>query len=205
LGPAPLNKALNAMEAWCMKYIKWLVAALLLFPLSAFAFYKPIRVLIPEAFGVTCHEHNVCVEDAAQFDTAAALLDVSKRELGTHWGLSVGEPKIVFCSTEKCRKTFGLSQRAGLTLGTLGILIAPRGWERHYVAHELIHYWQAETFGILTGLVGEQWLIEGMAYSLSNDPREKLHEPFESYRQKFTEWYRLNAGVPLKKSVSELL
>lgn len=188
-----------------MKYIKWLIAVLLLLPVSACALYKPIRVLIPEAFGVTCHEHNVCVEDASQLDTAVALLDTSKRELGTQWGLSVGEPKIVFCSTEKCRQAFGLSQRAGLTLGTFGILIAPRGWERHYVAHELIHYWQAENFGLLTGLVGEQWLIEGMAYSLSNDPREKLHEPFESYRHKFNAWYRLNAGVPLKKSVSEVL
>jgi len=188
-----------------MKYIKWFVAVLLLLPVSAFALYKPIRVLIPEVFGVTCHERNVCVEDASQLDAAVALLDASKRELGTQWGLSIGEPKIVFCSTEKCRQAFGLSRRAGLTLATFGILIAPRGWERHYVAHELIHYWQAENFGLLTGLLGEQWLVEGMAYSLSNDPREKLHEPFESYRQKFNEWHRLNAGVPLKELVGEVL
>ena len=188
-----------------MKYIKWLVAALLLLPVSAFAFYKPIRVLIPEAFGVTCHEHNVCVEEAAQLGTAAALLNDAKHSLESQWGMSIGEPKLVFCSTEKCKEAFGLSQRAGLTLGTFGILIAPRGWERHYVAHELIHYWQAENFGLLTGLVGEQWLIEGMAYSLSNDPRKRLHEPFESYRHKFNEWYRLNAGVPLKELVGEVL
>jgi hypothetical protein len=190
-----------------MKFIKWLVAVLLLLllPVSAFALYKPIRVLIPEAFGITCHEHNVCVEDATQLDTAVALLNNSKHNLETRWGLSIGEPKMVFCSTEKCRRTFGLSQRAGLTLGTFGTVIAPRGWKSHYVAHELIHYWQAENFGLLAGLVGKQWLIEGMAYSLSNDPREKLHEPFESYRRKFNEWHRLNAGVSLKKSVGEVL
>jgi hypothetical protein len=188
-----------------MKCVKWLVAALLLLPVSAVALYKPIRVLIPEAFGVTCHKHNVCVEVATQLDAAVALLNNSKRDLEARWGLSIGEPRIVFCSTEKCRQTFGLSQRAGLTLGTFGILIAPRGWQSHYVAHELIHYWQAENFGLLVGLVGEQWLIEGMAYSLGNDPREKLHEPFESYRRQFNDWYRLNAGVPLKQTVGEVL
>lgn len=188
-----------------MKYIKWSIVVLLLLPVSAFAFYKPIRVLIPEVFGVSCQEHNVCVEDPSQRDTAVGLLDNSKRYLETKWGLFVGEPKIVFCSTEKCQQTFGLSQRAGLTLGTFGILIAPRGWNSHYVSHELIHYWQAENFGVLAGLLGEPWLIEGMAYSLSDDPREKLREPFESYREKFNEWHRLNAGVPLKKSIGEVL
>lgn len=188
-----------------MKYIKWIALVLVLLPVSAFAFYKPVRVLIPEAFGVVCHEHNVCVEDVARLDAATALLDASKRELESRWGLSIGEPKIVFCNTEKCREAFGLSQRAGLTFGGFGILIAPRGWERHYVAHELIHYWQAENFGLLAGLVGEPWLIEGMAYSLSGDPRQKLHEPFESYRREFNEWHRRNAGVPLKQSLAEVL
>ena len=188
-----------------MKYIKWFVAVFLLLPVSAFALYKPIRVLIPEAFGVSCYEQKVCVDDSAQLDAAMALLNSSKQYLETEWGLSVGEPKVVFCSSEKCQTAFGLSQRAGFTFSTFGITIAPRGWKQHYVAHELIHYWQAENFGVFTGLVGEQWLIEGMAYSLSNDPREKLHEPFEAYRQKFYEWYRLNAGVPLKQSVGEAL
>jgi hypothetical protein len=30
-----------------------------------------------------------------------------------------------------------------------------------------------------------------MAYSLSEDPRQKLSEPFEQYRSKFEVWYRL--------------
>jgi hypothetical protein len=193
------------MEASRMNYVKWPIVVLLLLPVSAFSFYKPIRVLIPEVFGLSCQEHNICVEDPNQHDAAVALLDNSKRNLKSKWDLAIGEPKIVFCSTEKCQQTFGLSQRAGLTLGTFGILIAPRGWKSQYVSHELVHYWQAENFGSLAGLCGEPWLIEGMAYSLSDDPREKLHEPFESYRQKFNEWHRLNAGVPLKESVGKAL
>lgn len=41
-----------------MKYIGWFAAALLLLPIFTFAFYKPVRVLIPEAFGVSCNEHD---------------------------------------------------------------------------------------------------------------------------------------------------
>lgn len=188
-----------------MKFIKLSVVILLVLPISTFAFYKPIRVLIPEPFGVSCNEQNVCVEDASQLAAAVALLNNSKRYLEMQWGLSIGEAKIIFCSTEKCQSAFGLSQKAGFTLGTFGITIAPRGWKQHYVAHELIHYWQAENFGNIALLNGERWLIEGMAYSLSNDPREKLHEPFESYRQRFNDWHRLHAGVPLKNSVGEVL
>jgi hypothetical protein len=100
---------------------------------------------------------------------------------------------------------FGLGNIAGFTFGAFGIAIAPRGWKKHYVAHELIHYWQAENFGSIVLLIVEPWLIEGMAYALSNDPRKELHERFESYRRTFYEWRRLNAGIPIKKSVGEVL
>lgn len=188
-----------------MKYIRWSVAILFLLPISAFAFYKPVRVLIPEAFGVSCNEHNVCVEDSSQLEAAVSLLNDSKSYLETQWGLSIGETRIIFCSTKKCQSAFGLSQKAGFTFGAFGIAIAPRGWKQYYVAHELIHHWQADNFGNMALLNGESWFIEGMAYSLSNDPRKELHEPFESYRQRFNDWHRLNAGIPLKESVGGVL
>lgn len=188
-----------------MKYIRWSILVLILLPISAFAFYKPVRVLIPEVFGASCNAHNVCVDDFSQLDAAEALLKDSKSYLETQWGLSIGEPKIIFCSTEKCQSAFGLSKMAGFTLGAFGITIAPRGWKQYYVTHELIHRWQADNFGSMALLKGEPWLIEGMAYALSNDPRKELHEPFESYRQKFKDWHRLNAGIPLKKSVAGVL
>lgn len=37
---------------------------------------------------------------------------------------------------------------------------------------------------------GPDWFIEGMAYSLSEDPRDKLAEPFERYRSQFEVWFR---------------
>ena len=180
-----------------MKYIKWSVVILLLLPISALAFFKPFRVLVPEAFGVHCNQQNLCIDDFSRLAAAESLLNDSKSYLAGQWGLSIGETKIIFCSTEQCRSVFGLSNKAGFTLGSFAIAIAPRGWQPHYVAHELIHHWQADQFGSLALLSREQWLIEGMAYALSNDPRSALHEPFESYRQHFNDWYKLNAGKSL--------
>lgn len=188
-----------------MKYSRWLAVIFLLLPISALAFFKPVRALIPEAFGVRCNEQNLCIDDFSQLAAAESLLYNSKSYLATQWGLSIGEPKIIFCSTEQCRSAFGLSNKAGFNLGSFAIVIAPRGWQPHYVAHELIHHWQADSFGSLRLLSGEQWLIEGMAYALSNDPRIELHQPFESYRQRFNDWYRLNADIPLKESLGEVL
>ncbi|WP_415878214.1 hypothetical protein [Methylomonas sp. TEB] len=188
-----------------MKYSRWLAVIFLLVPISALAFFKPVRVLIPEVFGVHCNQQNLCVDDFSELAKAQSLLNDSKSYLATQWGLAIGEPKIVFCSTEQCRSAFGLSNKAGFTLGSFAIAIAPLGWQPHYVAHELIHHWQADQFGSLALLNGEQWLIEGMAYALSNDPRQELHQPFESYRQRFDDWYKLNVNIPLEESVAEVL
>ncbi len=187
-----------------MNYAKWLLAVALVVPVSALALYKPVRVVLPETFGVHC-EHNICIDDLTQLDTAVTLFNTAKRYLETAHGLSVGEPRIVFCTTAICRRNFGLGKKAGFTFGTFGITIAPRGWKEYYVAHELIHYWQAENFGNLVLISAAPWLIEGMAYSLSNDPRKALHEPFESYRQRFNAWYRPNSVQSLKKSFGEAL
>ncbi|MGZ0079825.1 hypothetical protein [Methylomonas sp. YC3] len=188
-----------------MKYSRWLAVIFLLVPISALAFFRPVRVLIPEAFGVHCNEQHLCIDDVSLLAAAQSLLYDSKSDLARQWGLSIGEPKIVFCSTEQCRSAFGLSNKAGFTLGNFAIAIAPRGWQRHYVAHELIHHWQADQFGSLALLSGEQWLIEGMAYALSNDPREELHQPFESYRQQFNDWHIRHADMPLKESLAGAL
>ena len=33
-----------------------------------------------------------------------------------------------------------------------------------------------------------EWLVEGMAYSLSADPRQPLSEPWEKHRTRFDAW-----------------
>jgi len=182
-------------------FVAFVVAAT---PAAAFSIYKPARVLMPEMFGVTC-EQRLCVDHPGRRDAAEKLLTAAKTDLSSNFGLTAGSPRAVFCSTDTCRNTFGLGRRAGFALGSYGVVIAPRGWQAHYVAHELVHHWQAEHFGSLALLTGQPWLIEGMAYALSADPRETLSEPFETYRRKFLAWHDRNRQLPLVQSVQEVL
>lgn len=93
-----------------MKFIKWSVVILFVLPIAVFTFYKPIRLLIPEAFGVSCNALHVCVDDSSQLAAAVSLRNGSKSYLEAQWGLSIGEPKMIFCSSEKCQATFGLGK-----------------------------------------------------------------------------------------------
>ena len=56
----------------------------------------------------------------------------------------------------------------------------------------MLHRLQGEKLGILGMYEKPEWFIEGMAYALSEDPREPLVEPFQSERARFRAWY---AGV----------
>lgn len=56
--------------------------------------------------------------------------------------------------------------------------------------HELIHHLQNERFGaVRNSFFKPTWFREGMAYSLSGDPRP-LPEPLQGYRAQFDAWFR---------------
>ena len=76
-------------------------------------------------------------------------------------------------------------------MGKSGIVVGPRGWKPHYLRHEMIHHRQAEELGILAAFTKPEWLIEGMAYALSDDPRATLADRWEEARQRFLEWYEV--------------
>lgn len=166
------------------------ISLIIILPFSVFGLYKPVRVIIPEVFGIHCQYKSLCVEDGSQLYKAIKLVQHSSKELEKNWGLVIGEPKIIFCSTDKCKKIFGLSRQAGFNVGTFGIVIAPRGWKKYYVSHELVHFWQATHFGSLVLILGKSWVIEGMAYALSGDPRKQLREPFQAFRSKYLNWQK---------------
>jgi hypothetical protein len=58
--------------------------------------------------------------------------------------------------------------------------------------HEMIRHLQTERLGIIKTWNDPEWFIEGIAYSLSEDPRAKLSEPFGKYSSQFKGCY---AGV----------
>jgi len=164
--------------------------ALLAVPVAAWAFIKPVRVLAPGLAGVECHG-KICVDDPAHLPEARALYDEAVRFVQ----LDVGEletlPRAVFCYTRACSESFGTTSRAAYNFGTFALVIGDRGWKPYFVRHELIHHLQSERLGSLRNwLFKPTWFREGMAYSLSEDPRRPLPEPLQGYRSEFENWYQ---------------
>ena len=84
-----------------------------------------------------------------------------------------------------------LGRRSAATLGTVAIVVSPRAWQPHYVRHEMLHHIQNERLGSLkVWMVSPEWFVEGMAYSLSEDPRPVLSEPWQHDRAEFEAWLR---------------
>ncbi|MDR1990504.1 MAG: hypothetical protein LBQ09_09785 [Acidobacteriaceae bacterium] len=176
-----------------MRASKITIAAVLfalLAPAAAWAAFKPIRVIAPELLGLHCAASGVCVEDPSSVSTAESLYTESVAFVSSTVSPLKGTPKVIFCSSETCARSFGLGARSALTVGTAGTVIGPHAWKPYYVRHELIHQLQGQQLGVVSLLFKPSWFVEGMAYSLSQDPRQPLAEPFESYRNRFSFWYQ---------------
>jgi hypothetical protein len=166
------------------------LAALVGIPLAAWAFYKPVRLLAPSLGGVSCISEVICVDSPSRAAEARTLYDDAREFVQGKLGPMHTQARVVFCASEACAQSFGLGRSTAKTLGPLGTVFGPRAWQPYYVRHELIHQAQYERLGAYRVLRSPDWFIEGMAYSLSEDPRTTLAEPFQRYRSKFDGWLR---------------
>jgi hypothetical protein len=162
-------------------------------PALAWALVKPLRVVAPELNGVRCVD-QLCADDLSRLEEAQSLDREANAFLAARFGLVLQRPRIVFCATQSCADGFGLGARSAVTVGTTGTVIGPTAWKPYYVRHELIHQLQAQQLGVIALLFKPAWLVEGMAYGLSDDPRPTLAEPWQAYRTEFLDWYR-NVGA----------
>jgi hypothetical protein len=170
------------------------VLATHLIPVVAWAAFKPIRVIAPELLGLHCANSGVCVDDIQRLAEAEALKRDALAFVTSKVGGIEHPPRTIFCSTMECTKAFGFTSNGGYNVGTFGIAISYRGWKPYFVRHELIHHLQNERLGTLNAwLFKPKWLTEGMAYSLSEDPREPLPQPLQGWRTSFESW-RVSIG-----------
>jgi len=167
-----------------------LLLGMLCIPVAAWAFFKPVRVVAPELMGLSCISDIICTDDVSRYQEAATLYDEALHFVDSSVGSIEKKPRVIFCSSQACFQSFGLGKRSAATIGTFGIVISPRAWKPYYVRHEMIHHLQNEKLGMIKAWREPKWFIEGMAYSLSEDPRPKLSEPFEQYRSQFKDWYK---------------
>jgi hypothetical protein len=167
-----------------------IVLAVVLIPVLLLVIHKPARVIIPEVIGFNRVDKGLYIDDMKRMEEARLLRNQALEEMNNEFGQFKNEPKMLFCSLQQIFEKLGFKKSASRSVGTYGIVIGPRAWAKYYIKHELIHYWQAENLGMIKMNYYPQWLIEGMAYSLSDDPRTTLDEPWETYREEFNNWYK---------------
>ncbi|MEC7118482.1 MAG: hypothetical protein VXW65_01065 [Pseudomonadota bacterium] len=183
-----------------MKYKSIVVAPFLalLLPVTAWAMVKPLRVVAPELLGLFCTTDNICIDDPTRLKEARHLLTTSISFVEQELGQFQSIPKAVFCTTRKCASKFGLDQSVAFDVGSSGVIFSERAWHPHFVRHELIHHLQNERLGTLNvWLHKPSWLIEGMAYSRSRDPRQPLPEPLQSWRNQYEQWEQQDLSANL--------
>ena len=181
-----------------------LLACAIVGPGSVWVFYKPMRVLAPTLNGVSCISERVCTDDPSRYGQAVKLYEEAYRFVDTSVGSMERKPRAVFCSSQKCFRSFGFDRTAANTVGNSGIVVGPNGWKDYYLRHEMIHHLQAERMGVLRQWLSPDWLTEGMAYILSEDPRPDLGEPLQEFRRRFRQWYRSVEPDRLWQEVADL-
>ena len=175
------------MMIW--RVVKWSMLLLVLALLAFLLLYKPVRVFYPQANGLTCPSEILCIDDLSRLAMAKQLVETATQTINTQFEPLSFTPKFIFCSTQACFESFGFRHAAAQTFGDVGTVVGPRGWRDYYIRHELIHQWQADKLGNMGVVTAPTWVIEGMAYALSDDPRQTLSEPWQSHRQQFEQWY----------------
>jgi hypothetical protein len=179
-----------SQSRWRATALRWLVLLVVVVPVLAWFLVRPVRVLAPQwaGAGVTCLDTFLCVDAVEMLPQARSLYDEARQFVDARVGVLQGRPRLIFCSTTTCADQYGLGRRSAVTLGAAGTVIGPQAWHAYYVRHELIHHLQAQRFGVLRCLWKPQWLLEGMAYALSQDPRPVLAEPWQDHRRRFNDW-----------------
>jgi hypothetical protein len=163
--------------------------AVLLAPVLAFAVPNPLRAYAPALFGLHCDAQRLCVDDPSRFQSARNLAALAQDDLLPCLGPAQAPPRLIFCATQSCYDIFGRRRSTAVSFGESAVLIGPRGWQAHYVKHELVHIAQYRNLGLIRTWRLPEWLREGMAYSLSADPRRPLPGELEPWRKQFETWY----------------
>ena len=168
-----------------------------LIPVAALAIPNPLRALAPGMFGLICDSNRLCVEEAPRLSEARELALSGLADVAEKLGEFESRPTMIFCSSQACFDAFGKRRSTAVAFGSQAVLIGPRGWAKHYIRHELVHVAQYQRLGLIRAWRAPKWLIEGMAYSLSEDPRRPLPGELEALREEFDGWLGGDKGPAL--------
>ena len=154
----------------CMKrnHILLLAASLIAasVPITAWVFFKPIRIIAPQLNGVTCVD-VICIDSVATLPAALQLHSDAMSNVALKLRPLKSPPLTVFCSTRSCYESFGGNGR-GITVFHLGVVIPPDSWQSYIVEHEFIHMLQAQELGLRGPPTVDAW---DAATALISEPK----------------------------------
>jgi len=150
----------------------FVLAALLSF--SGCSTIKGTKLWAPEWFDMEPIASRVFVDKEmppAQRKRALELVAESEQRLVRYYGNVASTPKLFFCSTETCFRSFGGSTNRAKTFGDYGSLFSPRGLSVPILSHERSHSeLYSRTGGFLTMRRVPSWFDEGLAVAVSEEP-----------------------------------
>jgi hypothetical protein len=154
-----------------MNRIRFLAVLLLC---SGCSTIKGTKLWAPEWFDMEPIATRVFVDKEmppAQRKRALELVAESEQRLVRYYGNVASTPKLFFCSTETCFRSFGGSTNRAKTFGDYGSLFSPRGLSVPILSHERSHSeLYSRTGGFLTMRRVPSWFDEGLAVAVSEEP-----------------------------------
>src|SRR5713226_4070659 len=107
----------------------------------------------------------------AQRQLVLELVAESEQRLARYYGEVASTPKLFFCSTEACFRSFGGSTNRAKSFGDYGSLFSPRGTSIPILSHERSHVeLYSRAGGFLTMRRVPSWFDEGLAVAVSEEP-----------------------------------
>lgn len=151
---------------------------------------KSVRILVPQVFGLKCVSETLCIDEVGRLDEVIALLADAKSFVNEELGGIQTDPTVLFCSTDECFDRFSEPTVSAQYFWGARTILLGGDWEPFILRHELIHHWQNDNFGGPSeALRLPMWFLEGMAYTLSGDPRDVIPNPqAQAQREQFVRW-----------------
>ncbi len=133
---------------------------------------RSAKLLTPEQFGLTSIEQNLYIETGADEKAKGEVRDaIAKAEhaIRAAYGSVNSTPIVHACITESCYESFGGKTSRAKVYGD-HILLSPRGFNWHYLAHEWSHAEIRSRLKLSAWWRLPQWFDEGLAVSISEAP-----------------------------------
>ena len=149
-----------------------IVLALLACLIGGCSNLRGATLLMPEHFGLTQIGPNVYIEAGAEEKARAELRDaMTKAEsaIRAAYGSVESRPIVHACITEGCYESFGGMGSRAKVYGDR-ILLSPRGFNWHYLAHEWSHDEIRTRLSFSAWWRLPQWFDEGIAVAISQAP-----------------------------------